>query len=435
MNRYVFTKAERRIVLLFSVLFVLTLTIFKYFEPAERKLSPERIRELEQIFSSTEPNLRWQDQPIYINEIDEDSLQSLGFSLSLARQIVKYREAIGGYRSMRDFKRLYNLPDSISNKVRLKFSRTDGEKSKAKPDSGFKVDKTALPLSINEVSALELIENYGFDRKLAKRLVKYRDAIGGFNNKEQLLRVYGLKEDRLLNFDIRYASDTAKRTIPSYKNADSDTGQRVPSIKDTVFVNRVTISDLVSLGFDSLMATRMYKFGKKIGGYKSLADLKRVYGLKKEALDHYVWRYDSLSVQVESMVKESNPIDINRATKEDLMTIRGIGPVFSQRIINYRDRLGGFYRVLQIKTTPGLHSEAFKALEGKVYIGSPVKKIDVLKGTVTQLQEHPYLTKLQSKLIVGMRERSIALTEAQLKKEGVFSDREWERIAPYWLDQ
>ena len=42
-------------------------------------------------------------------------------------------------------------------------------------------------------------------------------------------------------------------------------------------------------------------------------------------------------------------ISINSATKEDLMALKGIGETFADRILNYRNKLGGFVEVAQIE--------------------------------------------------------------------------------------
>lgn len=48
--------------------------------------------------------------------------------------------------------------------------------------------------------------------------------------------------------------------------------------------------------------------------------------------------------------------DLNLAKAEDLLPVRGIGPVLSQRIINYRDALGGYKKESQLYKVYGLDS-------------------------------------------------------------------------------
>ena len=48
------------------------------------------------------------------------------------------------------------------------------------------------------------------------------------------------------------------------------------------------------------------------------------------------------------------PININTATKEELMYIRGIGDTYASRIIDYRDEIGGFSSLEQLLEVKGI---------------------------------------------------------------------------------
>jgi len=52
-------------------------------------------------------------------------------------------------------------------------------------------------------------------------------------------------------------------------------------------------------------------------------------------------------------------LDINTSDSSALVTLPGIGPVLSMRIIRYRNLLGGFWSVNQLKEIYGLPEETF----------------------------------------------------------------------------
>lgn len=47
-------------------------------------------------------------------------------------------------------------------------------------------------------------------------------------------------------------------------------------------------------------------------------------------------------------------VDINTADKEALMTLSGVGESFAQKIINYRERNGGFKTVQELTNIRGI---------------------------------------------------------------------------------
>jgi competence protein ComEA len=53
-------------------------------------------------------------------------------------------------------------------------------------------------------------------------------------------------------------------------------------------------------------------------------------------------------------------IDLNKATKEQLQEVSGIGATFSERIINYRNKLGGFTEDIQLYNVWGLDAAVVK---------------------------------------------------------------------------
>jgi competence protein ComEA len=59
-----------------------------------------------------------------------------------------------------------------------------------------------------------------------------------------------------------------------------------------------------------------------------------------------------------------NPIPLNRATKEDLDRIPGIGPSLAQRIVEYRERRGGFSSVDELMVVNGIKEKSFKKIKG-----------------------------------------------------------------------
>lgn len=61
-------------------------------------------------------------------------------------------------------------------------------------------------------------------------------------------------------------------------------------------------------------------------------------------------------------VSVSYPLDLNTCTAEELMTINGIGEVKANNIIEYRDYLGGYTSVDQIKNIKGIGDKVYEKI-------------------------------------------------------------------------
>jgi DNA uptake protein ComE-like DNA-binding protein len=121
------------------------------------------------------------------------------------------------------------------------------------------------------------------------------------------------------------------------------------------------------------------------------------------------------SEQQEQIVKQ----DINQATSEDLQKVRGIGPVFSERIIKDRNKYGGYVSTQQLYFVYGLEEEVLDELKKYFEVGTlpAIKKINVNEASINELKEVPYLNYYIAREIVKYRSMNGDFTNKNDLKE------------------
>lgn len=214
---------------------------------------------------------------------------------------------------------------------------------------------------------------------------------------------------------------------------------------------------LVHLGFKPWQAKNMLKYRAKGGRYRVPEDLKRLYGMTDsmyQVLLPYICivrtepdslRIDSLlidSVEVDTTRYDSMPkwhsvkrdtiLNLRTADTTELKMIRGIGSYRASQIVRYRERLGGFVRVEQLKEVKGMETVADSVLKHFVLDSTNVKRLDVNNIGVRQLSRHPYLRFEDAKAIYEFRRKHIRLDSIdQLYELGGLSEETIKKVAPY----
>ncbi|MFQ3579667.1 MAG: helix-hairpin-helix domain-containing protein [Bacteroidales bacterium] len=165
--------------------------------------------------------------------------------------------------------------------------------------------------------------------------------------------------------------------------------------------NEVTFQELLDMGFTEFQARNVDNFRKKGGRFKEKEDLKKIYGISSamyDTLRHYIVlpapnRVKNISIGSKSQnIPEIKPIDINTADTTTFKTLKGIGSVLALRIIKYRERLGGFYSVKQLREVWGIDTVLYKKIEPFLFIDSiPIQKSSLYTSEFKELMKHPYL--------------------------------------------
>ena len=187
----------------------------------------------------------------------------------------------------------------------------------------------------------------------------------------------------------------------------------------------------------------------KGGRFRKPEDLGRIYGLKAA-------EYDRLApfIRIESAAqpqRESEyagpdkrdqparpqtaltPVDINLADTSAFISLPGIGSRLAARIVNFREKLGGFYSIDQIRETYGLPDSVFQKIKPRLMPGStPVNKISINTATIDELKAHPYIRYELARPIIAYRDaHGPFLAMEDLKKIPAITAEKLEKIRHY----
>lgn len=67
---------------------------------------------------------------------------------------------------------------------------------------------------------------------------------------------------------------------------------------------------------------------------------------------------------------DSGLLDLNRATQSELEELPGIGAVLAERILAYRERVGGFSTVEELKNVEGIGDKKLDAILNLIEVGN-----------------------------------------------------------------
>ena len=126
-------------------------------------------------------------------------------------------------------------------------------------------------------------------------------------------------------------------------------------------------------------------------------------------------------------------IELNTADTSHLMELEGIGPAFARRIVNYRQRLGGFYRKEQLLEVFGLDTEQYNDLQQQVTVDtSRIHKLNINQVSFDELRRFPYLSYKQMNTLIRFREQHGEYeTLADLSQIAIINKATLQKIKPY----
>jgi competence protein ComEA len=217
--------------------------------------------------------------------------------------------------------------------------------------------------------------------------------------------------------------------------------------------NTLSAAGWQKLGLREKTIQTIQNYLSKGGKFRKPEDVQRIYGLfpnEYERIAPYIKIEESENKgytnnnypekTIEYNNQSAKPptaryaiVDINKADTAAFIALPGIGSKLALRIVNFRDKLGGFYSIAQVGETFGLPDSTFQRI--KQYLSNnsiAVKKININTATVDELKAHPYIKwGLANPIIAYRKEHGNFARVEDVKNVMAVTDEVYNKIIAY----
>ncbi|MBR9853440.1 MAG: helix-hairpin-helix domain-containing protein [Algicola sp.] len=206
--------------------------------------------------------------PFNPNYISDYKGYILGLSAVELDRLSAFRQKGKFVNSSEEFQAITQVSDSLLGVLSPHFQFPNWKKHNQTQKKALPKPKNRVQVrGLNTATADDLMVVYGIGEKLSRRIIKFRDRLGGFSVNEQLYDVYGLKPE-VVEEVLRYFQVL-----------------EVPTIKK-INLNTATAKELSQLIYiRSGLAGQIVAYREKNGLFKTFQELTHVDGFPTEKLD------------------------------------------------------------------------------------------------------------------------------------------------------
>ncbi|MEP7196554.1 MAG: helix-hairpin-helix domain-containing protein [Saprospiraceae bacterium] len=208
--------------------------------------------------------------------------------------------------------------------------------------------------------------------------------------------------------------------------------------------NSLNAQQAKQLGIPKKTFAILEKFRNKGFKFKKAEDLKKVYGLSEQLylkllpfIEIPGTKSDTLKTVKENFKAKFNPIEIkpieiNSASQEEWISLKGIGEKLADRIIKFKNSLGGFHSVDQIGEVYGIADSILRQLKPQLVCNPSIVPLNVNSSDIDELNAHPYIDYKQALFIVNYRRQHGRIKSLEELMDSNYFKKEWKtKLEPY----
>jgi len=246
----------------------------------------------------------------------------------------------------------------------------------------------------------------------------------------------------------KYAKNTGNDSYDEYSLAGE---KKFEILKEELFYfdpNTASAADWKRLGIRDKTIHTIQNYLSKGGRFYKPEDISKIWGLSPSDAQHLIpyvsiknGARENISFEKKEyprmsspyVAKTIQPIDINLADTTAFISLPGIGSKLAQRIIAFRNKLGGFYSIEQVGETYLLPDSTFRKIIPKLTIvNGNVKQININIATIDEMKAHPYLRYNLANAIFQYRQQHGNFNSVEeIKKIMLVTETAYNKISPY----
>jgi DNA uptake protein ComE-like DNA-binding protein len=245
-----------------------------------------------------------------------------------------------------------------------------------------------------------------------------------------------LSDESLHNLDSLLA--LRQTAIEAQQQQQAEKPQEVNELHPFPFnPNTITEDEWRQMGLTDRQVRNIMNYKAKGGKFYSKTDLGKLYTISEEEfaqLEPFIVlpevsrntsskpnpkKQEEQAREEPKTVKKDIPIvDLNTVDSITLVKLPQIGGFMALRILEFRDKLGGFVNLEQLRDVKGMDEARLAVIQPYINIGeAEMRKIDINRTDFKTLVHHPYLNYEQVKRIFNQREkRGMIKNWAQLEE-------------------
>ncbi len=207
--------------------------------------------------------------------------------------------------------------------------------------------------------------------------------------------------------------------------------------------NTIGRDSLLLLGFSPKQTDAILKYRGRGSGFRSAADFFKlgvITDRQRERLQAYALvapRADAKSFVRDTLARKTYtprpPVELNSADTAMLNALPGIGAYLSQRIVEYREQLGGYASLEQLLEIRYFDAEKLQRLAPRLTLDTQqLRQLELIPENLDLMRRHPYIGAYAARGIAQLAKRKGGpATLDELVQNNILTADKAEKLKPY----